>query len=55
MATAVAQLEHCMLLSGTKAGVLYFAGQTGSEYEMTTHNIPHDHGIIHIIGPANAG
>lgn len=54
MATAIAQLEHYMLLSRSKAGVLYFAGRPGSEYEMTTHHVPHDHGVIHIIGPTEA-
>jgi hypothetical protein len=54
MTSAIAQLEYYMLLSGTKAGILYLAGRPGSEYEMSTHYVPHDQGVIQIIGPAKA-
>lgn len=54
-AAAIAQLEHYMLLSGTKAAILYFAGRSGSDYEMSTRAVPHGHGVIHVIAPATAG
>jgi hypothetical protein len=48
---ALAQLEHYLLLSNTPGGILYFASEAPTEYEVDQHEVPNNHGRIVILRP----
>jgi len=48
---ALAQLEHYILLSDAPAGILYFASEAPTEYEVIQHEVPNSHGRIVILRP----
>lgn len=52
---AIGQLEHYLQLSNTKSGILYFASDVKTEFEVVSHEVPHSRGRILIIRPKDLG